>query len=377
MNKKNLKKVLNAVLATGMVLPTMTSPIHVFAEGTTNPVFDEATKNSSNDTAKEQAQSETPMNTNLALNKPVKASAEFSSMPAKNLTDADEESRWSTEVAPPQWAYIDLGQSYSMNTFSAIFEKEDVYASDYKIYVSDDVNNFGKPVVERSGNKKVKVVEVLKEPVKGRYVKLEVTGMYGYQSVSCRDFKVSLTDGELQDPMENVALKTNAKASSIEAESVKASNAFDGNASSRESRWGSDVGNGPHWIYTDLGKNLDVKTVKVFWETRKATDYQIDIATENPEKEESWTTVYSNKNKPSTKNERIVLKDVQKARYVRLKVNAFTSEDPDGGDSYNSISIYEMEVYGGEIKEDSSEIGNKISSEIRFPLKKYKKVIKN
>lgn len=166
MNKKNLKKVLNAVLATGMVLPTMTSPIHVFAEGTTNPVFDEATKNSSNDTAKEQAQSETPMNTNLALNKPVKASAEFSSMPAKNLTDADEESRWSTEVAPPQWAYIDLGQSYSMNTFSAIFEKEDVYASDYKIYVSDDVNNFGKPVVERSGNKKVKVVEVLKEPVK-------------------------------------------------------------------------------------------------------------------------------------------------------------------------------------------------------------------
>ena len=107
----------------------------------------------------------------------------------------------------------------------------------------------------------------------------------------------------------------------------------------------------------------DVKTVKVFWETRKATDYQIDIATENPEKEESWTTVYSNKYKPSTKKERIVLKDVQKARYVRLKVNAFTSEDPDGGDSYNSISIYEMEVYGGEIKEDSSEIGNKISVE--------------
>lgn len=363
MNKKNLKKVLNAVLATGMVLPTMTSPIHVFAEGTTNPVFDEATKNSSNDTAKEQAQSETPMNTNLALNKPVKASAEFSTMPAKNLTDADEESRWSTEVAPPQWAYIDLGQSYSMNTFSAIFEKEDVYASDYKIYVSDDVNNFGKPVVERSGNKKVKVVEVLKDPVQGRYVKLEVTGMHGYQSVSCRDFKVMLTDGELQDPMENVARDTVATASSIEVESVKASNAFDGNVSSKNSRWGSNVGDGPHWIYTDLGKTLDVKTVKVFWETRKATDYQIDVASENPEKEESWKTVYSNKDRPSTKNERIVLKDVQKARYVRLKINDFTSKDPDSDGNYNSISIYEMEVYGGEIKEDSSEIGNKISVE--------------
>ena len=87
MSKKNLKKVLNAVLATSMVIPTITSPIHVFAEGTTNPTLDEATQNSSADSSKEQAQSETPMNTNLALNKKVKASAEYSSMPAKNLTD--------------------------------------------------------------------------------------------------------------------------------------------------------------------------------------------------------------------------------------------------------------------------------------------------
>ena len=38
MNKKNLKKVLNAVLATGMVLPTMTSPIHVFAQRNYPPI---------------------------------------------------------------------------------------------------------------------------------------------------------------------------------------------------------------------------------------------------------------------------------------------------------------------------------------------------
>ena len=77
-------------------------------------------------------------------------------------------------------------------------------------------------------------------------------------------------------------------------------------------------------LYRFKRKTLDVKTVKVFWETRKATDYQIDIATENPEKEESWTTVYSNKNKPLfTKNERIVLKDVQKARILSFKGQCF------------------------------------------------------
>ena len=55
MSKKNLKKVLNAVLATSMVIPTITSPIHVFAEGTTNPTLDEATQNSSADSSKEQS----------------------------------------------------------------------------------------------------------------------------------------------------------------------------------------------------------------------------------------------------------------------------------------------------------------------------------
>lgn len=40
---------------------------------------------------------ETPMNENLALNKAVTASAEYGSMPASNLTDADKDSRWSTE----------------------------------------------------------------------------------------------------------------------------------------------------------------------------------------------------------------------------------------------------------------------------------------
>ncbi len=65
-----------------------------------------------------------------------------------------------------------------MNTFSAIFESETVYAKDYKIYVSDDVNDFGKPFEERICNTKNNVVEVLNYPVLGRYVKLEFTGMH-------------------------------------------------------------------------------------------------------------------------------------------------------------------------------------------------------
>ena len=72
--------------------------------------------------------------------------------------------------------------------------------------------------------------------------------------------------------------------------SVEASNAFDGNASARDSRWGSDIGNGPHWIYTDLGEKYTVKTIKVFWENRKATSYELQVADElsSPMSDSDW-----------------------------------------------------------------------------------------
>ena len=72
------------------------------------------------------------MNENLALNKAVTASAEYGSMPASNLTDADKDSRWSTEKNPPQWAYVDLGQTYEMNTYAMAWEDAQNNASDYK-----------------------------------------------------------------------------------------------------------------------------------------------------------------------------------------------------------------------------------------------------
>ena len=135
-----------------------------------------------------------------------------------------------------------------------IWENEGKYASNYKIYVSNDPNNWGEPVLSRTDNKNVISEELLGSKVSGRYVKLEVTAVKGYPSVSCREFKIFNTDEKVQDPSENIALKKTAVASSEEAASVKAANAVDGNTSSRSSRWGSDVGNGPDWIYVDLGE---------------------------------------------------------------------------------------------------------------------------
>ena len=102
---------------------------------------------------------------------------------------------------------------------------------------------------------------------------------------------------------------------------------------------------------------MDVKTVCIFWETRKATDYKIQIAnTAEAPAESDWKDVKHVQDRPKALKDAIVLDKVEKARYVRLYINSFTKNDPDNeGASWNSISIYEMEVYGGEPKVDIEE----------------------
>ena len=308
----------------------------------------------------DETASTTPANVNLAYNKPVEASAEDGTMPASNLTDDDPNSRWSAEANAVQWAYVDLGESYDMNYFSVIWESASVYASSFNIYVSDDPDNWGTAVATVSDNATRNSEVTLDEKAHGRYVKLEVTQMHGYPSVSATDFQVMLKDSSQtipQDPEENVALGKTGYASSQEASDLNANKAFDGDRTTRSSRWSSNVGNAPHWLYVDLGDVKDVKTVRLYWETRKATNYQIEISNDASQ----WIPVKVMNQRPTSTTDTITLDDVQKARYVRLYISASDAEDPDGGVEWNSISVYEMEVYGGTPAISMGDIGNMIS----------------
>lgn len=112
-------------------------------------------------------------------------------------------------------------------------------------------------------------------------------------------------------------------------------------------------------MYVDLGQQRDVKTVRLFWETRKATNYEIQISDDA----QKWTTVKTMSERPASKTETITLDSVKKARYVRLYINASDAQDPDGDIVWNSISVYEMEVYGGEPAVSMDDIGNMITVE--------------
>ena len=85
-----------------------------------------------------------------------------------------------------------------------------------------------------------------------------------------------------------------------------------------------------------------------------------------------WKTVKSFTENPSKKDQKILLDKVYNARYIRLYINEYTTDDPDGIVTWNSVSLYEMEVYGGDTKQSISDIVNAIN--IQSPNKGDKKL---
>lgn len=81
--------------------------------------------------------SELASSTNLALNKPVRASSvENASFPASGAVDGKMSSRWSSLFSDAQWIGVDLGSIMTVNHVVLIWEA--AYASSYQIQISND-----------------------------------------------------------------------------------------------------------------------------------------------------------------------------------------------------------------------------------------------
>ncbi|MFI9389001.1 discoidin domain-containing protein [Kutzneria sp. NPDC052558] len=125
----------------------------------------------------------------------------------------------------------------------------------------------------------------------------------------------------------NIAQGKPTTASSSESAQFPASNATDGNITTRWSSAFSD----PQWLQVDLGQNYALNHAVLTWEAAAASAYQIQTSTDG----NSWATVYSNNNSPQ---------DIQSvalsatARYVRVNATARASQWGD--------SLYELALYG-------------------------------
>ncbi|MBN2485485.1 MAG: discoidin domain-containing protein [Bacteroidales bacterium] len=83
---------------------------------------------------------DTPIDSNIALNKPATASSGEGGYPAINVNDGNTSTRWSSLFADPQWVQIDLLAVYNIN--KVVLRWETAAAKAYRIEVSTDDQNW-------------------------------------------------------------------------------------------------------------------------------------------------------------------------------------------------------------------------------------------
>lgn len=303
---------------------------------------------------------------NLALGKTaVASSSEAESVRPALAVDGDttsHSSRWGSNRGDgPDWIYVDLGQQSFVGAVRIFWENRK--ATSYKIQAASSAPS------EEASWKDVKVfddrpqatTDVIEfdEEVSARYIRLYIgshtsedpDGGIAWNTVSIYELEAyGRADENYQDPQTNVALNKTATASSIEDDAFPASKVVDGDLSSRSSRWSSASGEGPHWIYVDLGKEMDVQSLRIYWESHKANSYRFQTAPAGADVNDSssWTDRKVIESYPSSLKDTISLEAPVKAQYVRLYIDSISEHDPEGTvPDWNTISIYEMEVYGG------------------------------
>lgn len=153
----------------------------------------------------------------------------------------------------------------------------------------------------------------------------------------------------------NLALNAIATANDTETDDYQASKAVDGvvnrEAPKPQSRWATNTSadQAPKILTVNLGEKKTFQSFVIAWERLNITAYKIEIADSNDEQTE-WTTVYTKEGTDpiSDLNENIHLPEPVEAQYVRLYVDGYNRNPGD----WQSVSVYEFQVYENEIPDD-------------------------
>jgi hypothetical protein len=135
----------------------------------------------------------------------------------------------------------------------------------------------------------------------------------------------------------NIAQGKPTTSSSNESADFPASNATDGNISTRWSSGFSD----PQWLQVDLGKSYNLTHASLTWEAATASAYQLQVSSDG----QNWTTVYTDNNSPEDLQDTALNTT---GRYVRVYATSRASQYGD--------SLYELALYG--TPSDGSDPGN-------------------
>ncbi len=309
---------------------------------------------------------------NLAFNKDSKASSEFKNkytgfvhesnfaFDQSKVDNGDKfQSRWASERdSADEWIQVDLGKSYLID--EVVLDWEGAHASEYKILVSEDDQNWTE--VFHTTNGKGGEFEIEIEPVEARYVKMQgiqYATKYGY---SLWEFEVY---GEEIAPV-NVALFKPTRSSSnfINPKSkfeLKSDYAVDGSTESRgdafQSRWVSKRESANEWMDIDLESNHRIDKITLNWEGAFGKEYYIQVSNNGVD----WINVIHE----THGREGIIeyeLEDVH-GTFVRMQGVQYATK--------YGYSLWEFEVYGKAVLDPVTNVET-----LENQIEKYNQLVK-
>jgi len=218
----------------------------------------------------------------LSQGQPTTASSvENASFPPSNATDGNTTTRWSSAFSDPQWLEVDLGASASIT--QVVLQCEAAYGKAFQIQTSPDGTTWTSIFSTTTGTGGTQTLNVTGT---GRYVRMFGTARgtaYGYSLFEFQVFGTLSGGGGCGTA--NVALNHPATASSLENATFPASNAVDGNLSTRWSSAFSD----PQWLEVDLGSTQSICKVTLNWEAAYGKAFQIQTSNDGS----TWTPIFS------------------------------------------------------------------------------------
>ena len=154
----------------------------------------------------------------------------------------------------------------------------------------------------------------------------------------------------------NLAIGATATANDFETNDYTADKAIDGivnrDAPKPQSRWATNTSaeQEPKILTVDLGETKTFQSFVIAWERTNITSYEIQTSDTGGSDASEWTTVYEKEGSDqiSALDENIHLAEPAEARYVRLYVDGY---DLNPG-SWQSVSVYEFQVYENEIPDE-------------------------
>jgi hypothetical protein len=221
----------------------------------------------------------------LSQGKPTTASStENAGTPASAATDGNTGTRWSSAFSDPQWLQVDLGATDTITEVTINWEA--AFGKSFQIQTSSDGTTWTNIFTTTTGAGGIQDLTVNGT---GRFVRMNGTvrgTQFGYSIWEFQVFGTAGTGGTgTCNTATNAALNKPATASSTENATFPASNAFDGNTTTRWSSAFSD----PQWVQVDLGTTQTICQVTLTWEAAFAKSFQIQTSNDGT----TWTNIFT------------------------------------------------------------------------------------